>query len=253
MLSGILGYETVTLANITVPQQEIALINTAYYNGDGVISGLIGLAYPNLTSAYPGTMTSPDDINFENSIQYTPLFTSMYEKTGIPPVFSLALSRDNDTGGLLAFGGLPDGVAYTGDFTVAPIKLMQLTQQATNGSVVSYLYTYYAIAVQSIDFRVPGSASPSSSTQGASSTPAAESSTTLSQVASTSSLSSTLATSVRSTFTIGPDQPYQPYQPYTTTCTELENPAVTQDPDLTKSETVFDFGASRSMHELHSC
>ena len=44
-----------------------------------------------------------------------------YNKTGIPPVFSIALSRDNDTGGVLAFGGLPADVPFTGDFRLDTI------------------------------------------------------------------------------------------------------------------------------------
>jgi hypothetical protein len=44
-LTGILGTETVTLANITV-DQTIALANRTAWEGDGTTSGLTGLAYP---------------------------------------------------------------------------------------------------------------------------------------------------------------------------------------------------------------
>ena len=46
-LSGILGYEKVTVAGLTV-NQTVALVNTAAWEGDSTTSGLIGLAYPAL-------------------------------------------------------------------------------------------------------------------------------------------------------------------------------------------------------------
>lgn len=51
-LTGILGYEKVTLANITVDRQEIAVVDLAYWNGDNISSGLTGFGYPSLTSAF---------------------------------------------------------------------------------------------------------------------------------------------------------------------------------------------------------
>lgn len=44
---GIMGYEDVTLAGIKV-RQEVAIVNYAAWSGDGVTSGLTGLAYPAL-------------------------------------------------------------------------------------------------------------------------------------------------------------------------------------------------------------
>lgn len=46
-LTGIMGYEEVTLAGLKV-KQEVALVNYAAWEGDGTTSGLIGLAYPAL-------------------------------------------------------------------------------------------------------------------------------------------------------------------------------------------------------------
>lgn len=46
-LSGIFGFEEVTLAGLTVKQQ-IAVVNFAAWEGDGTTSGLTGLAYPAL-------------------------------------------------------------------------------------------------------------------------------------------------------------------------------------------------------------
>jgi hypothetical protein len=46
-LTGIVGYENVTLAGITV-NQTIALVNYAAWEGDNTTSGLTGFAYPSL-------------------------------------------------------------------------------------------------------------------------------------------------------------------------------------------------------------
>ncbi|KAL8636466.1 MAG: hypothetical protein Q9226_009251, partial [Calogaya cf. arnoldii] len=53
-VTGIVGTETVTLAGITVKNQEVGLVNHADWSGNNASSGLIGLAFPNLTSAYQG-------------------------------------------------------------------------------------------------------------------------------------------------------------------------------------------------------
>jgi hypothetical protein len=50
-----MGYSDVTIGGIHVTKQEVALVNKAYWNGDEVTSGLMGLAYGSLTSAYSGT------------------------------------------------------------------------------------------------------------------------------------------------------------------------------------------------------
>jgi hypothetical protein len=46
-LTGIVGYEDITLAGIKV-RQEVPLVNYAAWEGDGTTSGLIGLAYPGM-------------------------------------------------------------------------------------------------------------------------------------------------------------------------------------------------------------
>lgn len=47
-LEGIMGTETVTIANITAKDQIIALANYTGWDGDGTTSGLTGFAYPAL-------------------------------------------------------------------------------------------------------------------------------------------------------------------------------------------------------------
>jgi hypothetical protein len=81
------------------------MVNYTYWYGDGRASGLLGLAYPFMTAV---------DGNID---QYNPIFTNMWERDFIMPLFTLGLSREtngskvNATESYLAFGGLPP-VAY---------------------------------------------------------------------------------------------------------------------------------------------
>lgn len=170
MLAGAVGYENVTLANTTVPNQIIASVNLAAYNGDNISSGLIGLAYPNLTQAYPGNDPWADDPGIENDIPYSPLFTTMWQTLGVPPLFSLALARGNDTsnGGVLSLGGLPQGLNYSSNFISTPIKLMQVEEgpDLSNASFTSAFFAFYAVDVDSISIPAPYSNPSYSNTSG---------------------------------------------------------------------------------------
>lgn len=119
-LTGVLGYENITVAGLTVDHQEVALVNYSYWFGDSVTSGLMGLAYPLLTSAFEGTNTSADSLSTQ--VEYDPIITTMIKENIIDPVFSLALDRNSDSG-YLALGGLPP-VNYTGSFATTPILMV---------------------------------------------------------------------------------------------------------------------------------
>ena len=94
----------------------------AYWNGDGVSAGLLGLAYDALTSQYSGTDPTKD--SNANRILYNPIFTTMY-KTGLSSaMFSMAIERG--AGGYLAFGGLPP-VNSTGGWSNTTIQKMTLS------------------------------------------------------------------------------------------------------------------------------
>ena len=149
-LTGILGREKVTLANVTVYNQTIGVVRNATWRGDGVSSGLIGLAYPALTSAFNGTNITADGRSTQ--IQYDPIFTSMYTQGDVDSVFTLTLARGNGSSSL-AIGGLPP--AEPGfeslEFTSVPIEVMQLNpfqnpKYATQKS-------YYTITPQGFVYR----------------------------------------------------------------------------------------------------
>ncbi|KAJ4387873.1 hypothetical protein N0V93_008476 [Gnomoniopsis smithogilvyi] len=136
-LTGVMGYETVTLAGITVEHQEVALVNYSYWFGDSVTSGLLGLAYPLLTSAYEGTDPSAD--TSETQVEYNPIITTMIADGLIEPVFSLSLER-NSSDGFLALGGLPPG-NYTGPMASTPIQMLEVYDE----TAMSTQYSFYTI------------------------------------------------------------------------------------------------------------
>lgn len=124
-LTGILGTEKITLANITVFNQTIGVVDIAAWNGDGISSGLIGLAYPVLTSAFNGTNASSDSRS--SQVEYSPIFTSMYTEGEVESLFTLTLERGNGTS-TLALGGLPPAEPgyENAEFTSVDIEIMKL-------------------------------------------------------------------------------------------------------------------------------
>ena len=171
-------YINVTIGNVTVAKQEVSLISEAYWEGDGVTSGLMGWAYPAITSAYddddssdggyggseggsggeqgegggqgggPGQggyrlhrrQSSEED---ETQVPYNPWIFSAISAGTVSPLFSLALSRGNTsaTSGSLAIGGLPSTVDWEGDFAVATIEIANLEDD----SITSTNYSFYTI------------------------------------------------------------------------------------------------------------
>ncbi|KAL8921815.1 MAG: hypothetical protein Q9208_005572 [Pyrenodesmia sp. 3 TL-2023] len=143
---GIMGSEAVTLAGITVKDQHFGLVNAAHWVGDDISSGLLGLAFPNLTRAYNGTDAMLDNEN--NRVTYNPLFTNMYTQGLVAPFFSLALDRGKGSGGLLALGGLPP-VQHSPTFVCTPFQIRTETGLATPNTGV---YRYYDIKVDGITY-----------------------------------------------------------------------------------------------------
>jgi hypothetical protein len=102
--SGPMGYQDITIANITVAGQEVALVNATYWQGDNITSGILGLAYPSITNDYFGSGSSAH--GWLDEIQYPPIFTSMVQQGLSQPYFAIALER-NSSGGVISFGGPP--------------------------------------------------------------------------------------------------------------------------------------------------
>nr|POE72328.1 putative aspartic-type endopeptidase [Quercus suber] len=137
-VTGKIGFQQVCVGGISVDHQEVALADYAYWNGDGVSSGVMGFAYPTLTSAYEGTDPSKDRQNV-TGLPYTNWIFNAIAQQLIDPVFSVAMSRGHDSGpsGLLALGGLPD-VPYKDDWASAPLQILELTHLASEAKNFSY-------------------------------------------------------------------------------------------------------------------
>lgn len=102
-----------------MPNQTVSIVDRAAWLGDGQTSGLIGLAYPDLTAVYPGTDPPQDRYCSPgrkaadcNQIVYSSLTDNMFFQQKVAkPVFALALSRDESgkgDGGYLTIGGIPE-------------------------------------------------------------------------------------------------------------------------------------------------
>ncbi|KAL8804350.1 MAG: hypothetical protein Q9182_002632 [Xanthomendoza sp. 2 TL-2023] len=155
-VTGIVGTEDVTLAGITVKSQEVGIVNHAYWNGDNSSSGLIGLAFPTLTSVYNGS--DPKYTSISDLIPYTPLFTNMYTKGLVAPIFSIAINRlGEETGGLLALGGLPP-VNHSSTFACTPIKTTSSRHSHTGVNATTIdppQFKFYTITVDGVQAGTP--------------------------------------------------------------------------------------------------
>ncbi|KAK7001699.1 acid protease [Favolaschia claudopus] len=108
-LSGSAAFETVSVGGLPVTHQEIGLVSSAAWVGDGINSGLLGLAYPQLTSV--SNKSNPGE-----TATYYPVLSMAFQQKRIRRHFSIALNRGTASGmrspktdphlGYLAFGGV---------------------------------------------------------------------------------------------------------------------------------------------------
>ncbi|KAK5104782.1 hypothetical protein LTS08_002675 [Lithohypha guttulata] len=167
-LIGTFGTVDVTLAGITVSQQQISLAEEAGWQGDGITSGIIGLAFPALTAAYVGTDPTlgvycrPGGQGKNcNQIIYPSLIDNMFFKQQLTkPVFALALSRDENGsgfGGFLTIGGIPqpDLVGVTDlRFATTEIDVLSGDDQ----------FRYYSMSIEGLVMLPAGSLIPDGNT-----------------------------------------------------------------------------------------
>ncbi|KAJ7174692.1 aspartic peptidase domain-containing protein [Mycena filopes] len=153
-LSGTAAFETVNVGGLTVKHQEIGVVSNASWAGDGINTGLLGLAYPWLTSV---TSTAG------KKLQYNPFFFNAVKQRQVAhPYFSLALNRGTPSGqhspsvdphlGYLAFGGIAQ-VPVTSAHATVPVQGYSLATRAPTNRHPTYFY--YTVDVQKYVF--PGS------------------------------------------------------------------------------------------------
>jgi hypothetical protein len=102
-VSGPMGYSDISCGGLSVSEQQVGLANSTYWHGNNATVGILGLAYPSITSAYFGRIG--DEAEW-NAITYKPFFTSAIVQGAIDPLFSVAMMK-NTSEGVLAWGGLP--------------------------------------------------------------------------------------------------------------------------------------------------
>jgi hypothetical protein len=146
---GLMGKETLTLSNLTIADQPMGFAQLASWTGDGVSSGILGLAFPSITNAYAGISFQKEKKLEGANIPYPPVFTNMYRKKLIKPYFSMALNRASEGPGALAFGGLPGpSFKHTGDFARAPLQQLVLKTKTPPPPMVEdglNDYRFYAV------------------------------------------------------------------------------------------------------------
>lgn len=140
VVAGVLGYEDVTVAGVTVDHQEIGLIREAFWDGDDVTSGILGFAYSTITDAYKGNNLA--GYNPANLVPYTNFIGNVVKQGKIDPSFSIVLER-NGGQSQLALGGLPT-TSFNHDFTTVPLEIYEFSPKLPIGATH---YTYYTIEV----------------------------------------------------------------------------------------------------------
>ncbi|KAJ5627517.1 hypothetical protein N7528_004944 [Penicillium herquei] len=153
LASGVMAYEQVSMGNITVDRQKVGIANDSNPMGDGVNSGLLGLAYPSLTSAHPLNDTSNSSY-WENRLVYNPLLYTMSDEGLIDPYFSLALAHTSQNestsfGGYMTLGGLPP-VPHSSHFSNVPVEITSdIPLWYTSGKKVR---SYWSTTISNVTF-----------------------------------------------------------------------------------------------------
>ncbi|KAF7795767.1 hypothetical protein EIP86_006934 [Pleurotus ostreatoroseus] len=147
-VTGTVGFDTISVGGLRVAHQEFGLVNKAAWTGDGVNTGILGLAYPELTSVYNGTNPGADGAN--NRDPYSSFFFSaVKEKVVMEPYYSVALNRGSFANqvnstydphlGYIAFGGIAP-VSTVGPSVTVPV---QRIPSSSGGSE----FLFYAVDV----------------------------------------------------------------------------------------------------------
>jgi len=130
-IAGQLGYQDITIAGITVKKQEFVLIDEVSYQGDGVTSGILGLAYPIVVRAFDTTDPRKRIPGSAAHKKYDPIFTTMHKRGLVSPgVFSVAMDRKNASGYLVSFT-LPvtwPPMPYSEGYKNRPLGVFPLSQ-----------------------------------------------------------------------------------------------------------------------------
>ena len=128
-ISGAFGYANVTVAGITI-RTQVAFVDRAYYDGNGTVSGLIGLA--------PGTtrqFTTSSGVNVDGlQVEHYPAFIDLfYADPSVAPTFSVTM-QPGPVAGYISFGGLPP-LSFEKDFTTVNYTFIEGLQSGVTGQI----------------------------------------------------------------------------------------------------------------------
>ncbi|CAO2652329.1 Nn.00g006120.m01.CDS01 [Neocucurbitaria sp. VM-36] len=142
---GKVAYADVTFNGFKIEHQKIGLVDRTDDMGDGLGSGVLGLGFPPLTSAHPGTELDNSTLLLNRAV-YDPVFVGMYKKGLVEPWYSFALERPpknatSGPGGWFGLGELPP-VAFADDWAIKPIEVTEgLPEVLTGGERLISLMT----------------------------------------------------------------------------------------------------------------
>ncbi|KAL2852046.1 aspartic peptidase domain-containing protein [Aspergillus pseudoustus] len=154
LASGVMAWEEVKIAGVTVPRQRVAIADKSNPMGDGISSGLLGLAYPSLTSAHPANITD-NSTYYYNRIPYKPLLFTMYDEGLIADsYFSHVIARNPTNqsvgfGGYLSLGELPP-VKHSDNWAVAPVEIID--EIPLNFTSYKRTISYWALTIPSVSW-----------------------------------------------------------------------------------------------------
>ncbi|OAA44313.1 Peptidase A1 [Metarhizium rileyi] len=134
---GPMGYADISCGGVSVSGQQAGLANYTYWHGNNLTVGILGLAYPSITSAFYGAI---GDEAAWNAIQYVPFLTNAVMQGTIDPVFSVTLTK-NSSGGIIGWGGLPQVQTATDIYAETDLIIANLI----GSTETSWKYSFYTI------------------------------------------------------------------------------------------------------------
>jgi len=162
-LTGPVGFETITIGGMAVKKQEFGTVTVAAWEGDGVNTGLTGLAFPDLTSVYQGDNPDADEFPQTQLVYNSIFFTAVQEGLVKNPFFSIALDRGTFNQqlnvpfvpnlGFISFGGIAP-VPVTDTSTTVPVQGYDVTTFDPSNAPTATKF-FYTVDVQGYIF--PGS------------------------------------------------------------------------------------------------
>ena len=129
--TGYMATEDVTLAGIKAVAQEVAVANVSAWTGQNTSSGILGLAFRPITSAF---QVEADGTS--NNVNYNPIFTTMVASGEIAPIFAITIQR-NDTG-VMTIGGIPP-VLLDSPLASTPMLALDRLEQETAAPLQAYI------------------------------------------------------------------------------------------------------------------